>query len=256
MNGIYCYIDKNINKVVYIGKDNSIDKNRRYKEHLYPSTYNYQPFNRAIQQNPDRYEYKVLKEGEFSENLLNALEILYIKKYGTYDNRKRHGENYGFNFTIGGGGAKGYTHSEETKHKMSEAHKGEKNHLYGKNLSESHKYKISESMSGENNPNYGKPRSEQTRKKISRAKKGKKKSDETKEKISKSCKGNKNHKKYDKLWDISCCSYDKFPMFINGREPNPTKCFNLRHNGNNVCVGGFIDFLTPKIISNLINEVI
>ena len=43
---------------------------------------------------------------------------------------------------------KGRTFSEETKQKMSEAHKGENNYIYGKTLSEEHKQKISESLTG------------------------------------------------------------------------------------------------------------
>ena len=52
---------------------------------------------------------------------------------------------------------KGFHHSEETKKKISESHKGNKYHL-GKHLSEEAKKKISEAhkgkYSGENNPNW------------------------------------------------------------------------------------------------------
>ena len=46
-------------------------------------------------------------------------------------------------------GMYGKTHSEESKKKMSEKHKGKK-------LSEEHKQKISKSTKGEKNPMYGK----------------------------------------------------------------------------------------------------
>ena len=52
----------------------------------------------------------------------------------------------------------GKKHTEETKRKMSEAHKGENNHNYGKHLSEETKKKISENhanVKGENHPMYG-----------------------------------------------------------------------------------------------------
>jgi len=78
--------------------------------------------------------------------------------------------------------------SEETKRKMSEAHKGEKNHFYGKHHSEEAKRKISEAkkgmIAGEKHPLYGKHLSEEVRRKISETKKGRKLSEEHKKKIS------------------------------------------------------------------------
>jgi len=60
---------------------------------------------------------------------------------------------------------KGFKHSEETKLKMSESHKGKglgkDNSMYNRK--------------GENNPNFGKSRSEETKRKISLGSKGKKK---------------------------------------------------------------------------------
>lgn len=122
MNGIYCYIDKqNENKVVYVGKDSSIHIRRRHREHLSKNNKNNQPFNKVLQRNPQRYKYKVIKKGNFSESLLNALEIIYIKRYGTYDNRKGHGKSYGFNFTIGGDGVVGLTVTLDQKIKQSQS---------------------------------------------------------------------------------------------------------------------------------------
>lgn len=72
--------------------------------------------------------------------------------------------------------------SEEAKKKMSEAHKGIK-------LSEEHKNKISEACKCEKNPLYGKHLSEETKKKMSEAKKGKKFSEEHKKKIGEAHKG-------------------------------------------------------------------
>lgn len=89
--GIYCYTDKNTNKIVYIGKDSHINYNKRDKEHKYPSTYNAQQINKVIQNNPERYSYSILVKGNFTKNLLNWLEIKYISKYKPL-----------FNFTKGG----------------------------------------------------------------------------------------------------------------------------------------------------------
>ena len=135
--GIYCYRDtQNDNKVVYVGKDCYIHLNKRFREHMHPSRYNEQVINRVLQNNPNRYIYQVLKEGDFSENLLNALEIIYTRKY-----------NPKFNFTIGGDGKRGYKHSEETKKKISDS-------LMGHYVSYETRVKLSEAKKGKNHPNY------------------------------------------------------------------------------------------------------
>lgn len=55
--GIYCYEDlKNNNEIVYIGRDSYIHNNTRHKQHMESSRYNAQPFNRILQNNPQRYE--------------------------------------------------------------------------------------------------------------------------------------------------------------------------------------------------------
>jgi len=74
------------------------------------------------------------------------------------------------------------SHSEETKRKLSEAKKGERNPFYGKHLSEETKRKMSESTKG-------KPKSEETKRKMSEAQKGKHLSEEHKRKLSESQKG-------------------------------------------------------------------
>ncbi len=72
--GIYAYIDKETNKIVYVGKDSYIHEGRRKQQHLSPYKYDQQPFNKILQNNPDRYIYKVLEEGDFSDDMLDALE--------------------------------------------------------------------------------------------------------------------------------------------------------------------------------------
>ena len=56
--------------------------------------------------------------------------------------------------------------SEETKRKLSEAKKGEKNYMFGKKQSEESNRKHSEALKG-------KPKSEETKRKMSEARKGK-----------------------------------------------------------------------------------
>ena len=194
--GIYTYVDKKNNEIVYIGKDSNIDTNERHKQHFQPSKYNEQPINRILQNNPDRYIYQVLWEiDDCTNNHLNQMEIYYIKKY-----------NPQFNFTDGGDGMTGFKHSEETRKKMSE---NNARYWKGKTLSEETRKKISEAKKGKthseetrkkmseankskNNPMYGKTHSEETRKKMSEAKKGKTLSEKTRKKISESQKGENN----------------------------------------------------------------
>lgn len=161
--GIYCYIDKNNDQIVYIGKDSNIHEKRRYYTHKAPNSYNLQPFNRILQNNPSRYQYQILWQvTNCTNNHLNQMEIYYINKY-----------NPKFNFTNGGEGLSGFKHSKKSKEKMSNAHKGLIPWNKGKTLSKEHKRKISQNhhdVKGKNNPNYGKTISEETRIKISNTK--------------------------------------------------------------------------------------
>ena len=111
--GIYAYIDKKNNKIIYIGKDSHIGDRRRDKNHKQPWAYNKQRINRVIQNTPERYQYKVLEEGNISGKILNALERSFIQKY--YPK---------FNYTEGGEGTLGFKHSNKTKKKISESLNG------------------------------------------------------------------------------------------------------------------------------------
>ena len=92
---------------------------------------------------------------------------------------------------------RGRNHTEKTKRKLSELHKG-------KPLSEEHKQKLSESLKGAKSPNYGKHLSEETKWRMSESLKGtknpfygKRHSEETKRKMSESRRG-KNNPSYGK----------------------------------------------------------
>lgn len=156
--GIYCYMDLKDNyKVIYVGKDSDIANNVRHNQHLKPSTYYLQKINQVIQNNPKRYQYKVIKQGNFTEYELNILEEHFIERYGTYINRKGFKNDFGYNFTKGGDGVKGHSPTEETREKLSNALKGEKNPNYGITLTDEQKQRISEANSGKKNGMYGKP---------------------------------------------------------------------------------------------------
>ena len=105
----------------------------------------------------EAFGFEILKECDDKE--LDYWEKYYVKELNTK-------APYGYNLTDGGGGMSGYTLSEETRKKMSETHKGEKNHNYGKHLSEEQKKKMSEKAKG-------RKVTEETRKKLSENHKGK-----------------------------------------------------------------------------------
>lgn len=134
--GIYCYINKKTGIVDYIGK---FSERKRIKAHYQPSRYDDQPFNRVLQNNPERYEVKIICEyPDLTDDELNYLEIKEILKH-----KFLYGEIPRFNFTIGGDGATGYKHSGESRKKISESLTGKKRPPFSdewkKNMGKSHK---------------------------------------------------------------------------------------------------------------------
>lgn len=101
-----------------------------------------------------------------------------------------------YNISRMAGSSLGIKRSEETRRKISEANRGERNPHYGKHLSEQHRRRISEALKGERNHNYGKRLSEETRRKLSEACRGERNhnygkhlSEETRRNIGKAVKG-------------------------------------------------------------------
>lgn len=113
--GIYGYWDNEKQYVAYIGKDSNIGINKRHYDHSESCYYNEQPFNRVLQNNPDRYEYFILAKGEFTEKELNEMESQAIKIFKTY--HYDYPERSVFNFTKGGDGSTGYKQSKKTKNR-------------------------------------------------------------------------------------------------------------------------------------------
>ena len=131
---IYCYHCIPTGKK-YIGQ--SIDEKRRQKKHIVESKKKDSKFYRAVK----KYGWKNFIYGvveEFSESVLDEMEIFFIEKYNSFKD--------GYNSTLGGGGLRGYVFSQKSKKLISESQLGvPKNHgknvslaLTGRKLSKSH----------------------------------------------------------------------------------------------------------------------
>lgn len=117
----------------------------------------------------DAFDFEILKECEDEE--LNYWEMYYIKELNTKAPN-------GYNLTDGGEGMTGYTHSEETRKKLSE--------IVKKSYTEERKQYLREIQKG-------KRYSEESKQKMSKKAKGRKHSEETRKKISESHKGENNY---------------------------------------------------------------
>ena len=188
----------------YIGR--TIEFEKRLKRHKRDYKKKDTKFYRAIQKYGwNNFKWITLYD-TILENELNKIEKLAIAKYNTY--------NKGYNSTIGGEGwvkgtkqspetiAKktgknhpmyGKKHSEETRKKMSESHKGKPSWNKGIPMSKETRAKLSKINIGKPSPNKGNKYSEKTRLKISNNRKNqlppmknKKHSEHTKRKISNS----------------------------------------------------------------------
>lgn len=166
---VYKAVNK-INGNTYIGKTTGSLHNRK-RGHLkdvnrHSNTY----FHRAIKKyGSDNFEWSVIQKC-ITENHLILAEQAYIELY------KINGIKL-YNMTEGGEGTVGYKQSEELKRKKSIFFSGENNPMYGRSgknspnygkpRSEETKKRIGDKQKGDKNHNYGKKASEETRKKRS-----------------------------------------------------------------------------------------
>lgn len=154
------YLARNTkNGKAYVGKtERSLEVRKR--EHLrFVEKMSPQPFHRAIRKHGfESFDWSILVEGDCSHEELDLLEQDFIEQMGTFGSG-------GYNATRGGDGVRGLVHSPETRAKMSEARRGEKNHNFGKSWGRKG------------------PHSEEAKRKMSEAKKGFHHTEETKAKI-------------------------------------------------------------------------
>ena len=149
----------------YVGKtERTLEQ--RIKEHVRAAEKGAELlFSKAIRKyGIEAFEWRILQEvpgDDVSE--LDAVEVEMIELFETF--APEHPDK-GYNLTRGGDGIRGYSHTPETRAKMSESRKGARNHNYGKDwgfkgtFSEESKRKMSEAAQGRKH-------SDETRRKIS-----------------------------------------------------------------------------------------
>ncbi len=150
----------NPKKKVYIGR--SIDIKKRFRIYkCLGCTGQYKLYRSLKKYGVDKHKFEIIHQCEPEK--LDELEIYYIELFQCFNSK------YGLNLLSGGNGK--FKVSDETRRKISEAHKG-------KILSEDHKRKIGETLKGINtwakgmpSPKKGVKLSDETRRKMSEAKK-------------------------------------------------------------------------------------
>lgn len=107
----------------------------------------------------NNFTHEILCEN-LNQDEARELEMSLISEYRSNE------EQFGYNITIGGGGAAGYKQTLEHIRKRTEKTTAK---LLGRRLTEEHKKKISEGVRGEKNPHFGKHPSDETRRKLREA---------------------------------------------------------------------------------------
>ena len=78
--GIYAYIHKKKNRVLYIGKDSRINQSKRHHKHVSPECKNLQEINKWLQDNPDAWEYEIWALC-LSEDVMDDIEASLIEQF-------------------------------------------------------------------------------------------------------------------------------------------------------------------------------
>lgn len=172
MNNICIYKHTSPSGKVYIGQTSLKPENRWNNGRGYKTS----PFifNAINKYGWNNIQHEVLFTGldQLNADIIEEDLIYYYKQIGK-----------SYNLATGGKVNRGWKLSEESKKKLSEAHKGKKMSdeakeklrilSTGRTHSDETKEKMRLNNLGENNPNYGKSPSEEIREKISKARKGK-----------------------------------------------------------------------------------
>lgn len=143
--GIYMIRNK-VNDKVYIGQSISIeDRFDSHKRKLNNKTHDSRHLQYAWNKyGEEAFEFEIICECE--KNKLNEMEQYFIFCYESYL------DEFGYNTSLGGQSS---PMREETKKKIGDSVRGDKNGFYGKHHTEEQKAKWSSERKGENAPSYG-----------------------------------------------------------------------------------------------------
>lgn len=246
--GIYL-IENKQTKQKYIGQ--SVNIERRWKEHCLYKDIETSRLERSMKKHGNKnFIITIIEETENNNKILDSREKYWINFYNTYKDKNH------YNLTNGGDVCP--SKDPNIAKKISQSLKGKKHsEKYKKQLSRIMKDK--KIHKGESNPFYGKKHTKETKIKMSQSRKGKKRlphTEQTKKILSQKQKEYQEKNKIYTLWDIHCCSYDKYAMNRNNRIPNPCGCFIFMYDGNKIINSRFIDFYTPELLYNLTKEFI
>lgn len=183
--GIYVLTNK-VNGKQYVGRD--VNLPNRPNKHLAGKTPSCSAIHRAIKKHGrDVFDISIIPYPFISNEALNAIEIWKITQLNTKT-------PHGYNLTGGGEGIRGFSHTPETRQRLSEINRGKTHSLetrqkissgnFGKILSLETRQKMSNSKRGEKNAMYGKTFSPEHRQKISSGNLGKNHSLETRQRLS------------------------------------------------------------------------
>lgn len=170
MTGIYGLRNDNTGKW-YVGQALNVEMRRiEHLSHLRTGKHHSAKLQNSFNKHGEAaFSFYVLQEVEVPS--LDDMEVAWIARLDAYAN--------GYNMTTGGGGRRGYTLSEETKAKISAAHKGRakteecrrkiREANLGRKVPTETRAKISRSTKGENAYWYGKHHTEETKQKLREA---------------------------------------------------------------------------------------
>jgi group I intron endonuclease len=157
-NGVIYRHIYNIDGRSYIGQS-LVSEKERTKSHKKSKDSTH--FHRAIRKYGwDKFTTEILHEN-IDPLFIDDWEIYYIAQYDTF------GKN-GFNMTAGGGGIKGYRHTDTHKKHLSATMSGENNPFYGRTHSEETLLLLKQRV-GEKNPHFGTKFTEEHKRKIAKA---------------------------------------------------------------------------------------
>jgi len=137
-SGIYKIVNK-VNDKLYVGSAINIKKRwRLHKFHLnkvnHENHYLQNAWNKYKEEN---FQFVIIEEIKYpTKEILLEREQFYLDSTLCYE------RNNGYNICRFAGNMLGFKHNDITKQKISDSHKGEKHHLYGKERSEEVKQKL------------------------------------------------------------------------------------------------------------------